>query len=181
MSNYNTSINAFNNDIISLSQPDNFNSSDSSDLSTSSNGKAYYKIPIDRNEKIKNSIMELRDKMIDTAISIYNNALYEKPIGAYTYEDCIGLAFDNNLSLTYGIYKENSKELDGDKKIDNINYYINILQNIPESKDMKMPAINIDAASINSKLNEMYGTKDSSNAVDISNDETIKGILNSLS
>jgi S-adenosylhomocysteine hydrolase len=91
------------------------------------------------------------------------------------------LAFDNNLSLTYGIYKENSKELDGDKKIDNINYYINILQNIPESKDMKMPAINIDAASINSKLNEMYGTKDSSNAVDISNDETIKGILNSLS
>ena len=181
MSNYNTSINAFNNDIISLSQPDNFNSSDSSDLSTGSNGKAYYKIPIDRNEKIKNSIMELRDKMIDTAISIYNNALQEKPIGAYAYEDCIGLAFDNNLSLTYGIYKENSKELDGDKKIDNINYYINILQNIPESKDMKMPAINIDAASINSKLNEMYGTKDSSNAVDISNDETIKGILNSLS
>ena len=181
MSNYNTSINAFNNDIISLSQPDNFNSSDSSDLSISSNGKAYYKIPIDRNEKIKNSIMELREKMIDTAISIYNTALQEKPIGAYAYEDCIGLAFDNNLSLTYGIYKENSKELDGDKKIDNINYYINILQNIPESKDMKMPAINIDAASINSKLNEMYGTKDSSNAVDISNDETIKGILNSFS
>lgn len=181
MSNYNTSINAFNNDIISLSQPDNFNSSDSSDLSTGPNGKAYYKIPIDRNEKIKNSIMELRDKMIDTAISIYNSALYEKPIGAYTYEDCMGLAFDNNLSLTYGIYKDNSKELDGDKKIDNINYYISILQNIPESKDMKMPAINIDAASINSKLNEMYGTKDSSNAVDISNDETIKGILNSLS
>jgi hypothetical protein len=27
----------------------------------------------------------------------------------------------------------------------------------------------------------MYGTKDSGNAVDISNDETIKGILNSLS
>ena len=181
MSNYNTSINAFNNDIISLSQPDNFNSTNSSDLSIDSNGKAYYKIPIDRNEKIKNSIMELREKMIDTAISIYNNALYEKPVGAYAYEDCIGLAFDNNLSLTYGIYKENSKELDGDKKIDNINYYISILQNIPESKDMKMPAINIDAASINSKLNEMYGTKDSSNAVDISNDENVKGILNSLS
>ena len=71
--------------------------------------------------------MELRKKMIDTAISVYNNALYEKPNGSYAYEDCIGLAFDNNLSLTYGIYKENSKDLDNDKKIVNINYYINLL------------------------------------------------------
>ena len=61
--------------------------------------------------------MELREKMIDTAISVYNKALYEKPIGSYSYEDCIGLAFDDNLSLTYGIYKENSKALDKDNFI----------------------------------------------------------------
>ncbi len=181
MSNYDTSINAFNNEIVSLSQPDNFNSTNSKDQVIDSNGKAYYKVPIDRNEKIKNSIMELRKKMIDTAISIYNNALYEKPVGAYTYEDCIGLAFDNNLSLTYGIYKENSKDLDDDKKIDNINYYINLLQNIPESKNMEISPINIDIVSINSKLNKMYGTEGSTDAVDVSNDKTVKGILNSLS
>ena len=107
MSNYNTSINAFNNDIVSISQPDNFNSTDSTNQITDSNGKAYYKVPIDRNEKIKKSIMELREKMIETAKSVYNKALYEKPNGSYAYEDCIGLAFDNNLSLTYGIYKQN--------------------------------------------------------------------------
>ena len=181
MSDYDTSINAFNNDIVSISQPDNFNSTNSSDQVIDSNGKAYYKVPIDRNEKIKNSIMELREKMIGTAISVYNKALYEKPIGSYSYEDCIGLAFDNNLSLTYGIYKENSKVLDKDKKIVNINYYINLLQNIPESKNMAMPPINIDIASINSKLNKMYGTEGSTDAVDVSNDKTVKGILNSLS
>ena len=181
MSDYDTSINAFNNDIMSLSQPDNFNSTDSTNQITDSNGKAYYKVPIDRNEKIKNSIMELREKMIDTAISVYNKTLYEKPIGSYSYEDCIGLAFDDNLSLTYGIYKENSKVLDKDKKIVNINYYINLLQNIPESKNMAMPPINIDIASINSKLNKMYGTEGSTDAVDVSNDKTVKGILNSLS
>lgn len=181
MSDYDTSINAFNNDIVSISQPDNFNSTNSSDQIIDSNGKAYYKVPIDRNEKIKNSIMELREKMIDTAISVYNNALYEKPIGSYAYEDCIGLAFDNNLSLTYGIYKENSKDLDNDKKIVNINYYINLLQNIPESKNMEMPPINIDIASINSKLNKMYGKEGSTDTVDVSNDKTVKGILNSLS
>ena len=73
--------------------------------------------------------MKLREKMIDTAISVYNKALYEKPIGSYSYEDCIGLAFDDNLSLTYGIYKENSKVLDKDKKIVNTNYYINLYHN----------------------------------------------------
>ena len=181
MSDYDTSINAFNNDIASISQPDNFNSTNSSDQVIDSNGKAYYKVPIDRNEKIKNSIMELRKKMIDTAKSVYNKALYEKPNGSYAYEDCIGLAFDNNLSLTYGIYKENSKVLDKDKKIVNINYYINLLQNIPESKNMAMPPINIDMASINSKLNKMYGKEGSTDAVDVSNDKTVKGILNSLS
>lgn len=181
MSNYDTSINAFNNDIVSLSQPDNFNSTDSTNQITDSNGKVYYKVPIDRNEKIKNSIMELRKKMIDTAKSVYNKALYEKPIGSYAYEDCIGLAFDNNLSLTYGIYKEDSKVLDKDKKIVNINYYINLLQNIPESKNMAIPPINIDIASINSKLNKMYGKEGSTDAVDVSNDKTVKEILNSLS
>jgi len=118
--------------------------------------------------------MSIRLQMIDTAISTYNSALEigNHIKGDYTYGDCIGLAFDKERIFTREV---------NDKKIDNINYYINILQNIPESKDMKMPAINIDAASINSKLNEMYGTVNSSNAVDISNDETIKGILNSLS
>ena len=46
---------------------------------------------------------------------------------------------------------------------------------------MAMPPINIDISSINSKLNEMYGTEGSDNAVDVSNDKTVKGILNSLS
>ena len=169
---YDATINNLSDEIAAKSSPDNFNPANSS--IEGADGKSYYKIPINRNKEIYDDIMSIRLQMIDTAISTYNSALEigNHIKGDYTYGDCIGLAFDKERIFTREV---------NDKKINNINYYINILQNIPESKDMKMPAINIDAASINSKLNEMYGTVNSSNAVDISNDETIKGILNSLS
>ena len=172
INNYDTTINKLSDELAAKSSPDNFNPTNST--VEGADGKSYYKIPINRNNEIYDDIMSIRLQMIDTAISTYNNALkignYIK--GDYTYGDCIGLAFDKERVFTREV---------NDKKIDNINYYINILQNIPESKDIKMPTINIDAASINSKLNEMYGTANFGNVVDISNDETIKGILNSLS
>lgn len=195
MSNYNTIIDAFNNNIISLSSIDNFNKMDSSFINKI-DGKTYYKIPINKNEEIKEGLMSIRQQMIKTAIDTYSEALYYKPVGDYTYGDCLGLAFDDNLLLTYGIYKENTKELADDKKITNINYYINLLQNIPESKDMEMPPINIDMASINSKLKDMYSVIDangnqveipaydtSGNIVqrDINNNELFKEIMNATS
>lgn len=170
MTNYNTSIDAFNNEIKNLSSQENFNSS-----TIIQNEKEYYTIPINRNKEIYDNIMSVRSQMIKTAIDTYNEALNINTNGDYIYGDCIGLAFDDNISFKYGVKGED------DKQIDNINYYINLLQNIPESKDMKIAPINIDMSSINSKLNEMYGTEDSSNALDISNNKTIKGILNSLS
>jgi len=65
--------------------------------------------------------MTVRSQMIETAIDTYNEALNISTNGDYTYGDCIGLAFDDNVSFKYGV------KGDDDKQIDNINYYINLL------------------------------------------------------
>lgn len=185
--NYDKKINELNDQMVQLGSIDNFKPIDSSIVEISE--KTYYKVQTNKNEKLKDELLNIRKQMINTAIDTYNQALnIGKHIkGDYIYGDCIGLAFNKELIFT--------REVD-DKKIDNINYFVNILQNIPDSKEQKIQPINIDIADINSKLKEMYtvidenGNKSEIQSVDasgniiekvVSNNPTINGILNSIS
>lgn len=149
---YDTTVDIINSSILDYSSESNIKPS-TEENTIIDNGKKYSKIPIDTNKKIFDNIKKLRQEIIDAAISTYNDALsINDLIGEYTYSDCIGLAFDEKLE-----YKRGSNN-DSDKQITNINYYLNLLQNIPESKDFDMPVIDMD--DINDKLGSLYDILD---------------------
>lgn len=142
-STFNNTITDYNNYILEkIEELKENNSSDSMipQLSGEKFGKKCGSVDIHAAEKQGNIILDIRKEMINQTISVYNNVINNIVNGSYSYEDCIGLAF-NNDDFVYDV---------NDTKIKNYNYYIDIL-----SKTPKTNAINISMAEVNANMSNL--------------------------
>lgn len=126
MKSYDTSINDYMNEIISLDSSDNITANAEHNDSTKKDEKdSIVNISVSHVKQLQNDILSVRKQMIDKSIDTYQSVFnLNNLIGDYTYEDCIGLAYNNNFNF--------SREIQ-DVKVEYNNYYINLLKIIPDT------------------------------------------------
>lgn len=183
---YDTKINNLNSSLLEFGGADKIKPHASSDNSNTSiyhfsdGDKTFVKTKIGDTSIRMDKMLNIRQQMIDAAISTYNNVINiknymlndTKIIGDENYIDCIGLSFntdDNNQ-----IFTRNSS----DDKIEYQNYYINLLKCIPESSKQQMEPINIDLDDINKNVSELFQSSGSPTNVDLTTNIFIENIQN---
>jgi len=126
MKSYDTSINDYMNEIISLDSSDNITANAEHNDSTKKDEKdSIVNISVSHVKQLQNDILSVRKQMIDKSIDTYQSVFnLNDLIGDYTYEDCVGLAYNNNFNF--------SREIQ-DVKVEYNNYYINLLKIIPDT------------------------------------------------
>jgi len=87
-----------------------------------------------------------RKLMVELAINSYENAVNQSVYGDVQYLDCIGLAYDPNITF---------KRTVGDDTLEYNNYYINLLRSIPDTQK-QTATINISMSDIQADIDKLH-------------------------
>lgn len=142
---YDESINAFAEKL--KTQSENLKSNLSGqDENTTVGGKEVVNISPGKAEKLKDDMLNDRKLMVELAINSYENAVNQSVYGDVQYLDCIGLAYDPNITF---------KRTVGDDTLEYNNYYINLLRSIPDTQK-QTATINISMSDIQADIDKLH-------------------------